>query len=125
MKYLKNLGYEPYLCKTEEEARELVKTLPDQGQWPCYFFSSDTTGEKDFEEFFTNNETLDMERFENLGVIKNEASFDNELLEMFTSKINAMKEEREWEKEEIVELFFEMIPDFGHKETGKYLDSRM
>jgi hypothetical protein len=125
VKYLKNLGYEPYLCKTEEEARELVKTLPDQGQWPCYFFSSDTTGEKDFEEFFTNNETLDMERFENLGVIKNEASFDNELLEMFTSKINAMKEERGWEKEEIVELFFEMIPDFGHKETGKYLDSRM
>ena len=125
VKYLKNLGYEPYLCETEEEARELVETLPEQGKWPCYFFSSDTTGEKDFEEFFTDNETLDMERFENLGIIKNEANFENEMLEMFTSKINSMKEKKEWSKEEIVELFFEMIPDFGHKETGKYLDGRM
>ena len=113
------------MCETEDEARELAKTLPEQGKWPCYFFSSDTTGEKDFEEFFTDNETLDMERFENLGVIKNEANFDNEMLEMFTAKIHVMKEKREWQKEEIVELFFEMIPDFGHKETGKYLDGKM
>ena len=125
VKYLKNLGYEPYLCESEDEARELAKTLPEQGKWPCYFFSSDTTGEKDFEEFFTENETLDMERFANLGVIKNEANFDNEKLKMFTEKIRQMKEKREWSKEEIVELFFEMIPDFGHKETGKYLDGRM
>lgn len=125
VKYLKNLGYEPYLCETEEEARELAKTLPEQGKWPCYFFSSDTTGEKDFEEFFTDNETLDMERFENLGIIKNEPDFNNPQLEMFTAKINKLKAEKEWEKEEIVSLFFEMIPDFGHKETGKYLDGRM
>jgi len=125
VKYLKNLGYEPYLCESEDEARALAKTLPEEGKWPCYFFSSDTTGEKDFEEFFTENEILDLERFENLGVIKNEANFDNEMLEMFTSKIRKMKEEKEWTKEEIVELFFEMIPDFGHKETGKYLDGRM
>ena len=125
VKYLKNLGYEPYLCETEEEARELAKILPEQGQWPCYFFSSDTTGEKDFEEFFTDNETLDMNRFENLGVIKNEADFNHDMLEMFRTRINMMKDKREWSKEEIVELFFEMIPDFGHKETGKYLDGRM
>jgi UDP-N-acetylglucosamine 4,6-dehydratase len=125
VKYLEKLGYEPYLCKTEEEARELSKTLPDEGKWPCYFFSSDTTGEKDFEEFFTDKEILDMDRFENLGVIKNEAEFDNEKLEIFTTQINEMKNKKEWTKEQIVELFFEMIPDFGHKETGKYLDGRM
>jgi len=125
VKYLKNLGYEPYLCETEDEARELAKTLPVKGKWPCYFFSSDTTGEKDFEEFFTDNEKLEMVRFDNLGVIKNKPSFDNEKLEMFTAKINAMKEKKEWSKEEIVELFLEMLPDFGHKETGKYLDGRM
>lgn len=125
VKYLRKLGYEPHLCKSEDEARELAKTLPDKGKWPCYFFSSDTTGEKDFEEFFTDKETLDMDRFENLGVIKNEALFDNEQLEMFTAEINAMKAKKEWTKEQIVELFFEMIPDFGHKETGKYLDGRM
>jgi len=125
VKYLHDLGYEPYLCETEEEARELAKTLPQEGKWPCYFFTSDTTGEKDFEEFFTDNEILDMERFKSLGVIKNEADFDEEKLNTFTQAINKMKVDKEWTKEEIVELFFMMIPDFGHKETGKYLDSRM
>lgn len=125
VKYLKNIGYEPYLCESEDEARELVDTLPDEGKWPCYFFKSDTTGEKDFEEFFTDNETLDMERFENLGVIKNDADFDEEKLKHFETVISGLKAKREWSKEEIVKLFFYMIPDFGHKETGKYLDGRM
>lgn len=125
VKYLKQRGIEPHLCGTEDEARELVKTLPAQGKWPCLFTSSDTTGEKDFEEFFTEKETLDMDRFENLGVIKNEALYQPELLALFEKCICEMKDKRAWSKEEIVELFFKMIPDFGHKETGKYLDSKM
>ncbi len=125
VKYLNHIGYEPYLCASEEEARKLAKTLPDEGKWPCYFFKSDTTGEKGFEEFFTDNETLDMDRFKNLGIIKNEPDFDNQKLKMFTAEINKMKAEKEWEKEEIVSLFFKMIPNFGHKETGKNLDGRM
>lgn len=125
VKYLKEKGYEPYLCRDEDEARELSKTLPAEGKWPCLFAASDTTGEKDFEEFFTDKETLDMSRFENLGIIKNEAIFDEELLNEFRDKISSMKTNREWTKEQIVELFFKMIPDFGHKETGKYLDGKM
>ncbi|WP_293752058.1 UDP-N-acetylglucosamine 4,6-dehydratase [uncultured Paraglaciecola sp.] len=125
VKYLKGQGYEPYLCKDEDEARELVKTLPAQGQWPCLFTSSDTTGEKDFEEFFTENEVLDLNRFENLGVIKNEALYEQNLLTVFEDDIGKMKQEKSWSKEQIVTLFFKMIPDFGHKETGKYLDSKM
>lgn len=125
VKYLKEKGYEPYLCKNEDEARELSKTLPVQGKWPCFFSASDTTGEKDFEEFFTDKETLDMDRFENLGIIKNKAIFDEELLNEFADKIKIMKKNQEWSKEQIVELFFKMIPDFGHKETGKYLDAKM
>ena len=130
VKYLKNLGYEPYLCKDEDEARNFFIQnsefkIKHSKQWPCLFTSSDTTGEKDFEEFFTDKETLDMDRFENLGIIKNEAIFDEELLNEFADKINSMKKNQEWSKEQIVELFFKMIPDFGHKETGKYLDGKM
>ncbi len=125
VKYLKEKGYEPFLCKDEDEARELAKILPGEGKWPCLFTSSDTTGEKDFEEFFTDKETLDVERFENLGVIKNEANFNDALLNDFEETIRELKEKREWSKEQIVELFFKMIPDFGHKETGKYLDGKM
>lgn len=125
VKYLKQIGYEPHLCESEDEARELAKTLPAQGKWPCLFTSSDTTGEKDFEEFFTDKETLDMARFDNLGIIKNDPLYQQELLALFEQKIGQMKSDRQWTKEEIVQLFFTMIPDFGHKETGKYLDSKM
>jgi FlaA1/EpsC-like NDP-sugar epimerase len=124
-KYLRDRGYEPYLCESEEEARQLAKSLPEKGKWPCYFTTSDTTGEKDFEEFFTDNEVLDMGRFENLGVIKNEALFDPELVALFESQIKTLRSDGVWSKEKIVDLFFKMIPDFGHKETGKYLDGKM
>ncbi|MEZ9476204.1 UDP-N-acetylglucosamine 4,6-dehydratase [Vibrio splendidus] len=125
VKYLKQLGYEPHLCETEEEARQLAHTLPEQGKWPCLFTASDTTGEKDFEEFFTDKEELDMSRFENLGIIKNEPLYEQELLTLFEDSISEMKGERAWTKDQMVKLFFTMIPDFGHKETGKYLDSKM
>jgi len=125
VRYLKEKGFEPVLCDSEDEARELAKTLPQQGKWPCLFTGSDTTGEKDFEEFFTDAETLDMERFTNLGVIKNEPIFDADSLAEFEAIISSMKNELAWDKEAIVDLFFKMIPDFGHKETGKYLDGKM
>ncbi|MDD3054319.1 MAG: UDP-N-acetylglucosamine 4,6-dehydratase [Aliarcobacter sp.] len=125
VKYLRNLGFEPYLCKDEDEARELAKTLPALGKWPCLFTSSDTTGEKDFEEFFTDKEVLDMAKFENLGIIKNEALFDENKLNHFEKTIKNFKSNLSWTKEDIVKEFFTMIPDFGHKETGKYLDGKM
>ena len=125
VKYLAQIGFEPYLCSTEEEARELIKTLPNEKKWPCLFTNSDTTGEKDFEEFFTHKEVLDMHRFENLGIIKNELIINDELLNHFESSINNLKTNLKWSKEEIVDLFHTMIPDFGHKETGKYLDGKM
>jgi UDP-N-acetylglucosamine 4,6-dehydratase len=124
-KYLNQIGYEPYLCDSESEARELAQSLPAKGKWPCLFTDSDTTGEKDFEEFFTDKETLDMEKFQNLGVIKNMPSFDSEALQGFVQQIEAYKLAQSWTKEEIVNLFHQMIPNFGHKETGKYLDGKM
>lgn len=123
--YLKDLGYDPYLCNTENEARALVTTLPQQKQWPCYFTDSNTTGEKDFEEFYTQDEALDMSRFENIGIIKNQISSHDEKLNHFISTINSLKESKCWNRQQIIDLFFEMIPDFDHKETGKYLDSKM
>lgn len=125
IKYLQQLGYEPYLCSSEDEARLLAETQPVQGKWPCLFTNSDTTGEKDFEEFFTENETLDMTKFNNIGVIKNEPLFSNEMLDDFVAYIDNSKLVKSWTKEQIVHLFYKMLPDFGHKETGKYLDGKM
>jgi len=123
--YIKNLGYEPYHCSTEQEARDRSAELISSKYWPCYFFSSDTSGEKDFEEFFTGNEILDMDRFKNLGVIKNKANFDTNLLDNFIEVISELRNQQVWEKAPIVDLFNQLIPEFDHKETGKYLDERM
>jgi len=123
--YLKNIGLTPYLCNTEEEARQLMRSLPDKGQWPCLFSTSDTTGEKDFEEFYTSDELLDMDSYQNLGVIKNKSGTTSEKLDLFENEIFAMKNEMYWTKDQIVRLFNQMIPEFGHKETGRYLDGKM
>lgn len=125
VKYLNAMGYEAHHCNDEAEARDKMATFPDEKKWPCLFTGSDTTGEKDFEEFFTANEQLDMARFDSLGIIKNAADFNKEQLDTFTETIAAMKAERRWTKEALVELFHDMIPGFAHKETGKYLDAKM
>lgn len=125
IKFLQSLNYEPYLCETEEEARELVNSLPSKGKWPCLFANSDTTGEKDFEEFFTESEVLDLKRFKNLGIIKNELNLDLDKLNIFEETISRIKKSNKWNKCEVVDLFNHMIPNFNHKETGKYLDSKM
>ena len=124
-RFLEAYGYEPVVCDTEDEARERVGELAAARRWPCYFFASDTTGEKDFEEFFTEGDRLDMERFGSVGVIGNAAAFDNAKLDGFTESIDAMRARGEWTKDELVGLFNTMIPEFEHKETHKYLDGRM
>ena len=125
IKYLKNRGYEPYLCKNEDEARELVRTLPDQGMWPCLFTKSNTTGEKDLEEFYTDNETLDMERFENMGIIKSELEFNEKKLNEFEEGIIKLKSRPCWEKNKIVNQFHSILTNFDYKDKGKYLDEKM
>lgn len=125
IKFLHNLGYEPHLCKDEDEARKLIKTLPQKKKWPCLFTKSDTTGEKDFEEFFTKNETIDLDKFKSLGIIKNELDVELDKLNYFEDTISSMKRSGAWTKEPIVDLFNTMIPNFNHKEKGKYLDSKM
>jgi len=125
IKYLNYKGFESYLCETEDEARELIKTLPEQGKWPCLFTKSDTTGEKDFEEFYTDKEVLDMDRFENLGVIKNEPEYDENQLNNFKDAISQLKSGMSWDKKSIVNEFFKIIPKFGYHDNGKYLDGKM
>ena len=103
----------------------MVGELKSAGKYPVYFFKSDTTGEKDFEEFFTDKETLDMDRFESLGIIKNGPVFESERLDMFAARIKSMRTKGAWTRGELIDLFNEMIPKFNHKETGKFLDGRM
>ena len=125
IRYLKGKGFKPHLCKNEDEARILVKSLPEKGQWPCLFTKSDTTGEKYVEEFYTDKEVLDMERFENIGVIKTDVTFDNDQLINFEDVIRHFKASKCWDKNALVDEFHKILPEFGYTDIGKYLDSKM
>lgn len=125
VRYLQSLGFEPFECASEDEARERATELIATKRWPVYFFASDTTGEKDFEEFYTGRETLDMQRFDSIGVIKSAPEYDTEKLGHFLGTIERLRSQPIWGKPDLVELFSYMIPEFQHKETGKYLDGRM
>lgn len=125
VRYLRERGYEPYECESEDEARDRAEELIAKKQWPCYFFTSDTTGEKDFEEFYTDKEDLDMERFDSIGVIRNQPEFDKNKLDEFVYGIESLRAKATWTKDDIVKLYFGLLPEFDHKETGKYLDQRM
>ena len=124
-KYLVDLAYVPNECETEDEARKSMKTLIAEKKWPCLFSKSDTTGEKDFEEFYMHGEELELNRFLNLGIVKSKLSFEDSKLDAFIENIKKFKHKLVWSKQDLLNEFVNILPVFNHKETGKYLDSKM
>tara|TARA_B100001057_G_scaffold296483_1_gene296703 strand:+ start:14126 stop:15325 length:1200 start_codon:yes stop_codon:yes gene_type:complete len=124
-KYLELKGYVPLICSSEEEARKKISDVLLNNEWPCYFFESDTTGEKAYEEFYTSKEVLDLNRFKKIGIIKNKDISNTENLEYFYKKILELKHNKKWTKKDILKLFYSVIQDFEHEEKDKFLDERM
>jgi FlaA1/EpsC-like NDP-sugar epimerase len=124
-RYLAARGYQAVECATEDEARTRVAELKPRGQWPVYYFASDTTGEKDFEEFYTPGETLDLQHYSGIGIIKNKPDYNEKAVENFEKTIHTMRTRGTWTRSEMIDLFNQTIPEFAHKETGKFLDGRM
>jgi FlaA1/EpsC-like NDP-sugar epimerase len=124
-RFLRWQGLEPYVCGTEDEARARVDELSSAGKWPCYFFASDTTGEKDFEEFWVEGEQIDWDRFAAVGVVENSASCDPGRLQDFLRDVRSLIQRGRWSRAEILELLRSVLPQFEHRETGKYLDDKM
>ena len=123
--FLEEKGYGLHICSTEEEARNSAEESIRNMKWPCYFSESDTTGEKEIEEFYTLGDTVDLDQFERIGVLQSDTSANTELLEDFYGKIRQMVDEGVASKSDVVDLFKAILPEFNHKETGKYLDQQM
>lgn len=123
---LKYLGLEADVCNTEEEARQKALLLNENStSYPVYFFDTDTSGEKPYEEFFTSNETVDNDRFINLGVIRNSARRDTEYIDDVFARLRQLLDSGSVSKGQIVEILKTWLPDFEHIEKGKGLDSKM
>jgi FlaA1/EpsC-like NDP-sugar epimerase len=123
--YLESLRLTPHLCESEEEARSWLEKNSSDNVWPCFFTISDTAGEKPFEEFFSEEEELDLELYKNLGVIKNGFGEYTKELDTFESTIERFKAEKKWTKEELLKIFELVIPEFEHISKSKYLDDKM
>lgn len=124
-KYLYSLGYEPFHCRSEKEAREMMVHLPNEGKWPCVFTSSTTTGEKEVEEFYMENERLDLERFKSIGIVKSSINYSEKNLDDFKCEIEIIRNSKHWNKESIVKSFAKVLPEFNHRDTGFFLDKKM
>jgi FlaA1/EpsC-like NDP-sugar epimerase len=119
------MGREIKQCSSEEEAKQLAANLSDADPYPAFFFESNTSGEKLYEEFYTDEDALDMESHESLGVIKNAKQISLQEVEACISDIRSELAKENYSKEEIVRVMKKYLPDFQHIETGKTLDSKM
>ena len=123
---LKELDLEPDICQTETEARQKAVALPENPKsWPVYFFQTDTSGEKPYEEFYTKKEKLDTQSFINLGVIKNSKKRDVEEIDSIFDELHSLFESGKVTKSAIVNILKSFLPNFEHIEKGKGLDSKM
>lgn len=123
---LKAYGYEVLACASDAEAIEAAQALKQGShRYPVHYALSDTSGEKPFEEFVTEAETADYNRFTSLGVIIGKAIPDRARVERLFTALNAVFEKPDTTKEEVVAIMKDYLPNFEHIETGKSLDSKM
>ncbi|MBE5851353.1 MAG: nucleoside-diphosphate sugar epimerase [Lachnospiraceae bacterium] len=119
-------GYELLECDSDEEAKEKAKELQNGSRlYPVYYSVSNTSGEKEFEEFVTDVEVTDTTRFSSLGVIVRKKIPNKDRLEILLNRMESVFEKESITKEEIVNIMKEYLPSFQHIETGKSLDSKM
>ena len=125
-KFLDTLGYEKRECDSDEEAKVFASEMPEGSlSYPVVYFESDTSGEKDFEEFYVPGEQVNMERFRSLGVIEDVSKRSVKELDVFLEELENIFISPNFEKGEIVEAIQRFLPNFQHIERGKNLDQKM
>lgn len=124
--FLESLGYKKEECATDDEAKKFAAEMPEDSKiYPVVYFKSDTTGEKDYEEFYVPGEKLNMTRFSSLGVIEEVGSRPMQELDTFFAELEKIFTEPDFTKEEVVAAIKRFIPNFEHIERGKNLDQKM
>jgi FlaA1/EpsC-like NDP-sugar epimerase len=124
-RYLESIGYKPHICSSEEEARSSIKDCLTRRQWPCYFFQSDTTGEKSFEEFYTASEVVNFSKYHEIGLIYLDQKYNESVLNEFITTIHDLLKRGSWSKYDLTNTFYKVLPDLNYYDSGKYLDEKM
>jgi len=124
--FMKELGYQIEYVKSEDEARSFLHSNSDESKkYPVLFFPSNTSGEKLYEEFYTNTDQLDIDTFQSLGVIKNAVKKPIQTINETLDSLKSILSRKDYNKADIVAALSNHPPDFQHIETGKSLDQKM
>ena len=123
--FFKYLGKEIKICNNEYEAKEYAINITDDSPYPIYFFKTDTSGEKLYEEFYTSEDQIDLKKFNSIGIIKNSIKPSFSDVDLIIEEIENLFKRDSYEKEDIIKVMNRLLPDFKHIETGKTLDQKM
>ena len=123
--FFKYLGKEIRICNNEYEAKEYALNITDDSPYPIYFFKTDTSGEKLYEEFYTSEDQIDLKKFNSIGIIKNSIKPSFSDVDLIIEEIENLFKRDSYEKEDIIKVMNKLLPDFNHIETGKTLDQKM
>lgn len=124
--FLQENGFEVLKCASDEEAIEKAEELKKGSiYYPVHYSGSNTSGEKAYEEFYTDTESVDLNRLKALGVVTGKEIPDKERVKELFKKLNAAFEKEETTKEEVIAIMKAYLPNFEHIETGRSLDSKM
>jgi len=123
--FFKYLGKEIRICNNEYEAKEYALNITDDSPYPIYFFKTDTSGEKLYEEFYTSEDQINLKKFNSIGIIKNSVKPSFSDVDLIIQEIENLFKRDSYEKEDIIKVMNKLLPDFNHIETGKTLDQKM
>ena len=123
--FFKYLNKDIKICKTEKEAKEIALNLSDNSSYPVYFFKTDTSGEKLYEEFYTSEDEVNFNLYESIGVVTNSLKPSFSEMEVTIKEIETLFKRESYNKEDIIKIMNKILPNFNHIETGKTLDQKM
>ena len=123
--FFKYLNKEIKICKDEEEAKAAALNISENAPYPIYFFKTDTSGEKLYEEFYTSEDQINLKKFNSIGIITNSIKPSFSDVDSIILEIENLFKRESYEKEDIIKVMNRLLPDFNHIETGKTLDQKM
>jgi len=123
--FFKYLNRDIKICQSEIEAKKVANSMGENSSYPIYFFRTDTSGEKLYEEFYTDDDQVNLNKFESIGVITNSKKYSYSEIHSVLNDINILFDRKEYSKEDIIKSMNNLLPNFKHIETGKSLDQKM
>ena len=123
--FFKYLSKEIKICVNEEEAKEAALNILEDAPYPIYFFKTDTSGEKLYEEFYTSEDHINLKKFNSIGVITNSIKPSFSDVNSIILEIENLFKRVSYEKDDIIKVMNKLLSNFNHIETGKTLDQKM